>query len=199
MKYRAPRSKNGRISLRSGRWRWVVEVFGESRKRTFVHEQDGVSYQSTTADMSISGGATLDNEENYLIKKAFFTEAWARSCVQPGPYMTQQHGARSGHLLRPGRSYDRTQISLTQMHSDRRFLDGRAHPVGFRWVYESEGAGRHDLTSHHGSRARVRLPTSGCRSGRTALSFSVDSSTLDRDGNCSSASTSFTTPMRPAF
>ena len=34
------------------------------------------------------GGATLDNEENYLIKKLFTARAGHGLRQQPGPYMT---------------------------------------------------------------------------------------------------------------
>jgi formate dehydrogenase major subunit len=42
----------------------------ESRDRTFVEERDGQPLMQTTAVAHL-GGATLDNEENYLIKKLF--------------------------------------------------------------------------------------------------------------------------------
>jgi formate dehydrogenase major subunit len=61
------------------RWSWldlgtaiemVAERVWESRKRTFVREQAGEPVNHTTAVAHL-GGATLDNEENYLIKKLF--------------------------------------------------------------------------------------------------------------------------------
>jgi formate dehydrogenase major subunit len=39
-------------------------------ERTFVEERDGEAVMCTTA-MAHLGGATLDNEENYLIRKLF--------------------------------------------------------------------------------------------------------------------------------
>ena len=42
----------------------------ETRERTFVEARDGRAVMHTTAIAHI-GGATLDNEENYLIKKLF--------------------------------------------------------------------------------------------------------------------------------
>src|SRR5437667_197929 len=42
----------------------------ESRERTFQETRDGESLMQTTAIAHL-GGATLDNEENYLIKKLF--------------------------------------------------------------------------------------------------------------------------------
>ena len=51
----------------------------ESRERTFVETQDGQSLMQTTAIAHL-GGATLDNEENYLIKK-LFTAGLGMVCV----------------------------------------------------------------------------------------------------------------------
>jgi formate dehydrogenase major subunit len=79
MKYRAPRSKEWtEISIERA-MDMVAERVWESRRRTFVHEQDGVSINHTTAICHL-GGATLDNEENYLIKK-LFTGGLGMVCV----------------------------------------------------------------------------------------------------------------------
>jgi formate dehydrogenase major subunit len=48
----------------------VADRVWESRKRTFVKELDGERVNHTTG-LAHLGGATLDNEENYLIKKLF--------------------------------------------------------------------------------------------------------------------------------
>ena len=48
----------------------IADRVWESRDRTFVEEQDGRTLMRTTAIGHI-GGATLDIEENYLIKKLF--------------------------------------------------------------------------------------------------------------------------------
>src|SRR5215471_16752407 len=68
MKYRAPRAKEWTEISLDAALDMVADRVWESRKRTFVHEQDGVSINHTTAICHL-GGATLDNEENYLIKK----------------------------------------------------------------------------------------------------------------------------------
>jgi len=79
MKYRAPRAKEwSEISLERA-MDMVADRVWESRRRTFVHEQDGVSINHTTAICHL-GGATLDNEENYLIKK-LFTGGLGMVCV----------------------------------------------------------------------------------------------------------------------
>ena len=48
----------------------IAERVWASRERTFVEERNGRTVMHTTAIAHI-GGATLDNEENYLIKKLF--------------------------------------------------------------------------------------------------------------------------------
>jgi formate dehydrogenase major subunit len=48
----------------------VADRVWQSRERTFVEEQDGEKVMHTKAVAHL-GGATLDNEENYLIKKLF--------------------------------------------------------------------------------------------------------------------------------
>jgi formate dehydrogenase major subunit len=70
MKYRAPRAKEWtEISLNSA-MDMVADRVWESRKRTFVHKQNGNTINHTTAICHL-GGATLDIEENYLIRKLF--------------------------------------------------------------------------------------------------------------------------------
>lgn len=48
----------------------VADRVWETRERTFVEEEDGEWVMQTKAIAHL-GGATLDNEENYLIKKLF--------------------------------------------------------------------------------------------------------------------------------
>jgi len=89
VKYRAPRAKKWtEISL--GRaMDMVADRVWESRKRTFVRfaaanpsaggQENGATINHTTAICHL-GGATLDNEENYLIKK-LFTGGLGMVCV----------------------------------------------------------------------------------------------------------------------
>ena len=57
----------------------VTERVWESRQRTFEEKHDGEALMQTTAIAHL-GGATLDNEENYLIKK-LFTAGLGMVCV----------------------------------------------------------------------------------------------------------------------
>ena len=78
-----------------------------------------------TLGMAHLGGATLDNEENYLIKKLFTGGPGNELHQQPGPNMTQLHGARSGHLVRTRRRHDGTTRSRAcRRHPDHGLIDG---------------------------------------------------------------------------
>jgi formate dehydrogenase major subunit len=79
MKYRAPRAKEWTEMSLDHAMDMVADRVWESRKRTFVHEQNGATINHTTAICHL-GGATLDNEENYLIKK-LFTGGLGMVCV----------------------------------------------------------------------------------------------------------------------
>ena len=79
VKYRAPRaSKWTDISLDRA-MEMVADRVWESRKRTFIKEAKG-SVVNQTPGITHLGGATLDNEENYLIKK-LFTGGLGMVCV----------------------------------------------------------------------------------------------------------------------
>jgi formate dehydrogenase major subunit len=57
----------------------IAERVWDSRERSFVESRGGQSLMQTTAIAHL-GGATLDNEENYLIKK-LFTAGLGMVCV----------------------------------------------------------------------------------------------------------------------
>ncbi len=70
VRYRAPRAAGWtEIGLDEALDR-IAERVWESRRRNWVAEKDGEPVGHTTAIAHL-GGATLDNEENYLIKKLF--------------------------------------------------------------------------------------------------------------------------------
>ena len=79
VKYRAPRSTNWTEIPLDRAMDMIADRVWESRKRTFIREQDGATINHTTAICHL-GGATLDNEENYLIKK-LFTGGLGMVCV----------------------------------------------------------------------------------------------------------------------
>ena len=57
----------------------VADRVWETRDRTFQEKREGESLMQTTAIAHL-GGATLDNEENHLIKK-LFTAGLGMVCV----------------------------------------------------------------------------------------------------------------------
>ena len=70
VKYRRPYSKQWEDLDLETAMDMVADRLWESRERTFQETHDGQSLMQTTAIAHL-GGATLDNEENYLIKKLF--------------------------------------------------------------------------------------------------------------------------------
>jgi formate dehydrogenase major subunit len=70
VKYRAPRAKQWTEMSLDAAMDLVADRVWESRKRTFVHKQNGRTINHTTGICHL-GGATLDIEENYLIRKLF--------------------------------------------------------------------------------------------------------------------------------
>jgi len=68
--YRRPRSKEWEPLSLEQAMDMVADRVWETRERNFTEEKDGQVVMNTTAIAHL-GGATLDNEENYLIKKLF--------------------------------------------------------------------------------------------------------------------------------
>jgi formate dehydrogenase major subunit len=70
VRYRAPYSSQWQELELETAMDMVAERVWESRERTFIEKKDGEVVAHTEAVCHL-GGATLDNEENYLIKKLF--------------------------------------------------------------------------------------------------------------------------------
>src|SRR5437016_7776324 len=79
VKYRAPYSRQWQEIELETAMNMVADRVWETRDRTFQETRDGESLMQTTA-LAHLGGATLDNEENYLIKK-LFTAGLGMVCV----------------------------------------------------------------------------------------------------------------------
>lgn len=79
VKYRAPYSRAWEEISLDEAMRMVADRVWDTRERTFEEARDGESLMQTTA-LAHLGGATLDNEENYLIKK-LFTAGLGMVCV----------------------------------------------------------------------------------------------------------------------
>lgn len=70
VRYRAPHAREWTTMDLDTAMDLIAQRVWESRRKTFVAEQNGHTLMRTTAIAHL-GGATLDNEENYLIKKLF--------------------------------------------------------------------------------------------------------------------------------
>src|SRR6266853_3583111 len=79
VKYRRPYSRQWEELDLESAMDMVADRLWESRERTFQETREGESLMQTTAIAHL-GGATLDNEENYLIKK-LFTGGLGMVCV----------------------------------------------------------------------------------------------------------------------
>jgi formate dehydrogenase major subunit len=79
VKYRAPRAIAWSDLSLDRAMDMVADRVWESRKRTFIKEKNS-SVVNHTEGICHLGGATLDNEENYLIKK-LFTGGLGMVCV----------------------------------------------------------------------------------------------------------------------
>ncbi|BBA95525.1 putative formate dehydrogenase [Actinacidiphila reveromycinica] len=118
----------------------VADRVVRTRRENWQDEVDGVRVNRTLGIASL-GGATLDNEENYLIKKLFTglgviqVENQARVC----------HSATVAGL---GTSFGRggaTTFLQDLQNADCIVIEGsnfaEAHPVGFQWVMEAKARG----------------------------------------------------------
>jgi formate dehydrogenase major subunit len=70
VKYRRPFSTEWEDLPLAKAMEMIADRVWESREKSFVESQDGQSLMQTKTIAHL-GGATLDNEENYLIKKLF--------------------------------------------------------------------------------------------------------------------------------
>ncbi|WP_249010172.1 formate dehydrogenase [Conexibacter sp. DBS9H8] len=118
----------------------VADRIVDSRRRGWEWEVDSVR---TRRCMSIAalGGATLDNEENYLIKKLLT----ALGVIQ---VENQARVCHSSTVVGLGTSFGRgasSTLPADLQHSDLIVLEGsnmaEAHPVAFQWVMEAKARG----------------------------------------------------------
>jgi formate dehydrogenase major subunit len=79
VRYRGPRSNRWENLDLETAMNLVADRVWETREKSFVEQRDGQALMQTTAIAHL-GGATLDNEENYLIKK-LFTAGLGMVCV----------------------------------------------------------------------------------------------------------------------
>jgi formate dehydrogenase major subunit len=118
----------------------IADRFLQSRAEGWEEEHEG-SRTCRTMGVAALGGATLDNEENYLIKK-FLTAA---GVIQ---IENQARVCHSSTVVGLGTSFGRGASSTLPgdlQHSDLIVLEGsnmaEAHPVAFQWVMEAKARG----------------------------------------------------------
>ncbi len=71
VKYRPPFARQWQDLPLDKAMDMIADRVWETRKRTFVERGEDGAYVNHTTAITHLGGATLDNEENYLIKKLF--------------------------------------------------------------------------------------------------------------------------------
>ncbi|MGW0810678.1 formate dehydrogenase [Nonomuraea sp. NPDC002799] len=118
----------------------VADRIIATRRATWEQEHDGRRVSRTMGIASL-GGATLDNEENYLIKKLLT----ALGVIQ---IENQARVCHSSTVVGLGTSFGRggaTTFMQDLQHSDCVVIQGsnfaEAHPVGFQWVMEAKARG----------------------------------------------------------
>ncbi|WP_336208843.1 formate dehydrogenase [Nonomuraea sp. LPB2021202275-12-8] len=118
----------------------VADRIITTRRATWEWESDGMRTARTMGIASL-GGATLDNEENYLIKKLLT----ALGVVQ---IENQARVCHSSTVVGLGTSFGRggsTTFMQDLQHADCLIIEGsnfaEAHPVGFQWVMEAKARG----------------------------------------------------------
>ena len=121
----------------------IAQLVKRTRDETFVRElPDGDGRSTTRSAIGTLGGATLDNEENYLIKKLFSGGLGMVCDREPGPDMTQRLGARSGRLVRPRRGHHcPAGPGQQRLHPDHGLEHGRGPPGRLPLRHEGEGDG----------------------------------------------------------
>ncbi|MEO3787719.1 formate dehydrogenase [Actinocorallia sp. B10E7] len=138
--YRRPRSTHWEELDLETAMDMVADRVIATRESTWQDEDDGARVRRTLGIASL-GGATLDNEENYLIKKLFT----ALGVVQVENQARLCHSSTVAGL---GTSFGRggaTMFLQDLQHSDCIVIQGsnfaEAHPVGFQWVMEAKARG----------------------------------------------------------
>ncbi|MFY1691014.1 formate dehydrogenase [Plantactinospora sp. WMMB782] len=118
----------------------IAERVVRTRQQTWQEEHDGARVARTMGIASL-GGATLDNEENYLIKKLFT----ALGVIQ---VENQARVCHSSTVIGLGTSFGRggaTTFMQDLQHADCIVIEGsnfaEAHPVGFQWVLAAKARG----------------------------------------------------------
>jgi formate dehydrogenase major subunit len=138
--YRAPHATDWQELDLDTAMHMVADRVIESRAEGWQWEHEGRRVRRTMGIAHL-GGATLDNEENYLIKKLWT----ALGIIQ---VENQARVCHSSTVAALGTSFGRggaTTFMQDQQNSDCIVIEGsnyaEAHPVGFQWVMEAKRRG----------------------------------------------------------
>jgi formate dehydrogenase major subunit len=138
--YRPPRATDWQVIDLQVAMEMLADRVVRTREDTFTWEEDGKRVRRTMGIASL-GGAALDNEENYLIKKLWT----ALGVVQ---VENQARVCHSSTVAGLGTSFGRggsTMFMQDLQNSDCIVIQGsnfaEAHPVGFQWVMEAKARG----------------------------------------------------------
>lgn len=138
--YRPPNGADWQVLDLGTAMRMVAERVIRTRAEHWQAEHDGSPVNRTMGIASL-GGATLDNEENYLIKKLFT----GLGVVQ---IENQARVCHSSTVVGLGTSFGRggaTTFMQDLQHADCIIIEGsnfaECHPVGFQWVMEAKARG----------------------------------------------------------
>ncbi|MBB4909738.1 formate dehydrogenase [Actinophytocola algeriensis] len=138
--YRPPHAKDWQPLDLDTAMDMVAERVIATRKQTWQSEHEG-SETNRTMGIASLGGATLDNEENYLIKKLLT----GLGVVQ---IENQARVCHSSTVVGLGTSFGRggaTGFMQDLQHSDCIVIEGsnfaECHPVGFQWVMAAKARG----------------------------------------------------------
>src|ERR1700761_479837 len=118
----------------------VADRVVEARARSFEWERDGVRTRRCM-NLAALGGATLDNEENYLIKKLLTAlgiiqiENQARVCHSSTVVGLGTSFGRGASSTLPGDLQNSALIVLEGSNM------AEAHPVAYQWVVEAKARG----------------------------------------------------------
>jgi len=138
--YRPPRTREWQEIGLDTAMDMVADRVIETRRATWQEDVDG-NRTARTMGIASLGGATLDNEENYLIKKLMT----ALGVVQ---VENQARVCHSSTVVGLGTSFGRggaTTFMQDLQHADCIIIEGsnfaECHPVGFQWVMEAKARG----------------------------------------------------------
>src|SRR4051794_25282054 len=139
--YRAPYATDWSELDLSTAMEMVADRVLDARRKGWQDTDEKGNTVRRTMGIASLGGATLDNEENYLIKKLFT----ALGAVQ---IENQARVCHSSTVAALGTSFGRggsTTFMQDLQHSDCILIEGsnfaECHPVGFQWVMEAKARG----------------------------------------------------------